>query len=887
VAARKRALTRGQRAIKFIETYCRIPEGKLVGQPMKLEKFQKDFILAVLDNKILTKRAILSMARKNGKGLALDTPIPTPHGWTTMGALRPGDRVFDETGASCTVKFVSPIHVGLKCWRLTFSDGTSIVADEQHRWLTTPRWRPWAASGRRPKTRLPEVVTTPQIADSVRVPRSDGGVEHNHSIGVAGALRTADVELPLDPYLLGCWLGDGSTYSARLTAGDQDVQFFRAAVGDALGSVATASQGRTAWTVGLTSGRGGVRATKIQAVLRRLGVLGDKHIPEQYLWAGTAQRRAMLQGLMDTDGTATPTGQSGAVSCSFANTNERIARGVLQLARSLGLKATLRTRDAKLEGRAVGLVHEVQFTAWREDAVFRLPRKLERLKPRPDRPTRSSTLKIVACEPVPSMPTVCIQVDSPSRLFLAGEGMTPTHNTALIAAILLVFLVGPEARRNSQIVSGAMSKDQAALVHSLAAKMVRLDARLSELVKIVPSGKRLIGLPLNVEYRAMAADAATGQGLSPRLAILDEVGQVRGPKSDFVEAIETAQGAYDDALLLAISTQAPNDGDLLSIWIDDALNGGDPAYVCHLYTTPIELELEDKKGWKLSNPGLGKFRSEVDLENQVKKAIRMPSAEAGVRNLLLNQRVEMRAPFVTKSVWEKNAGVIDQSLFEGGPIFLGIDLSSRVDLTAIVAVAKDDQDTFHVKVDCFTPEDGVKDRAHADRAPYDVWVKQGVLHTTPGGSVDPDYVAAWMLRTYGRCQIVAVAFDRWRMDTFELALKRIKDSDDPDLASLGALLPEDFFEERLVPFGQGTKDMSPALDTLEAELVNGRMRHGGHPVLQMCAANARVHKDAAGNRKFEKQKSSGRIDAMVALAMALGIAVSKKDLLAETFFEAW
>jgi phage terminase large subunit-like protein len=174
---------------------------------------------------------------------------------------------------------------------------------------------------------------------------------------------------------------------------------------------------------------------------------------------------------------------------------------------------------------------------------------------------------------------------------LAGEGMTPTHNTALIAAILLVFLVGPEARRNSQIVSGAMSKDQAALVHSLAAKMVRLDARLSELVKIVPSGKRLIGLPLNVEYRALAADAATGQGLSPRLAILDEVGQVRGPKSDFVEAIETAQGAYDDALLLAISTQAPNDGDLLSIWIDDALNGGDPAYVCHLYTTPIELEL--------------------------------------------------------------------------------------------------------------------------------------------------------------------------------------------------------------------------------------------------------------------------------------------------------
>ena len=145
--------------------------------------------------------------------------------------------------------------------------------------------------------------------------------------------------------------------------------------------------------------------------------------------------------------------------------------------------------------------------------------------------------------------------------------------TALIAAILLAFLVGPEAKRNSQIVSGAMSKDQAALVFALACKMVQLSPELSKVVKIVPSGKRLYGLPLNVEYRALAADATTGQGLSPRLAILDEVGQVRGPKSEFVEAIVTAQGAYDDALLVAISTQAPNDGDLLSIWIDDAQAG--------------------------------------------------------------------------------------------------------------------------------------------------------------------------------------------------------------------------------------------------------------------------------------------------------------------------
>jgi len=871
---RKAAPSRGDRAIAFIETYCLIPEGKLVGKPMLLEPFQRDFIRATLDNKVPTKKAILSMARKNGKGLALDTPIPTPTGWSTMGALRQGDELFDETGAVCRVDFVSPIHVGLKCWRLQFSDGTSIVADEQHRWLTTAR-RPVRAAGvKRSNTGQPAIVTTPEIAASVHIRRPDGRVEYNHGIAVAGPLDTPDVELPLDPYLLGCWLGDGQSDAARMTSGEQDSEHFRVAVGCAIGdSPVMRKSGDGTWSISMTAGRGGVRATKIQSVLRRMGVLGDKHIPEEYLWAGTRQRRALLQGLMDTDGTVGPTGRSAAIACSFTNMNRAISEGVLHLARSLGLKPMLHRRPAKYCGRVTGTAYEVRFTAYAEDAPFMLARKAERLRPRPPRPQRSRTLKIVACDPVPSVPTVCIQVDSPSRLFLAGHGMVPTHNTALIAALLLVFLVGPEAKRNSQIVSGAMSKDQAALVHSLASKMVRLSERLSELVKIVPSGKRLIGLPMNVEYRALAADAATGQGLSPRLAILDEVGQVRGPRNDFVEAITTAQGAYDDALLLAISTQSPNDGDLLSIWIDDALAGHDPGNVCHLYAAPEDCDLDDKAAWKASNPALGKFRSEIDLSTQAENAKRMPSAEAGFRNLCLNQRIEVHAPFVTKSVWDANSGAADFEVFRNGPVYIGVDLSARVDLTAIVGVARAADSTWHVRTDCFTPQDGVRERAKRDRAPYDLWVDQGLLHAVPGASVDPDYVARWLLEAYKGCDIQVVAYDRWRIDEFKLALAR-QDADDS-------------FLELMVPFGQGIKDMSPALDTLEAELVNSRVRHGKHPVLTMCAHNARVFRDGGGNRKFEKIKSSGRIDAMVALAMALGVAVSKQAEIGETFCEAW
>jgi phage terminase large subunit-like protein len=147
--------------------------------------------------------------------------------------------------------------------------------------------------------------------------------------------------------------------------------------------------------------------------------------------------------------------------------------------------------------------------------------------------------------------------------------------SALIAAILLAHIAGPEARTNSQIISGARSRDQASLVFKLAEKMVRLSPLLSQLIKVVPSQKSLIGLARNVEYKAISAEAGTAHGLSPVLAILDEVGQVRGPTDAFVEAIETAQGAHADPLLIAISTQAATDGDLFSVWLDDAQTAND------------------------------------------------------------------------------------------------------------------------------------------------------------------------------------------------------------------------------------------------------------------------------------------------------------------------
>lgn len=429
--------------------------------------------------------------------------------------------------------------------------------------------------------------------------------------------------------------------------------------------------------------------------------------------------------------------------------------------------------------------------------------------------------------------------------------------TALIAGIMLAHLVGPESKLNSQIISGARSREQAGQVYNYASKMVRLSPELSGIVRLIPSSKVMMGLPLNVEYRALSAEGSTAHGLSPILAILDEVGQVRGTQDDFIDAITTAQGAHETALLVAISTQAASDADLFSIWLDDAEQSKDPRIVSHVYAAEKGADVLDKKAWKAANPALGIFRSLDDLAEQAKQAARMPSAENTFRNLCLNQRVSTVSPFISIDVWKSCGGkVLD---FGSAPVWAGLDLSARTDLTALVIIGKI-AGVWHVVPHFWTPEDGLIDRAKRDRAPYDVWARQGYLHTTPGKTVDYEYVAQDIGAILENLNVQNISYDRWHIALLQKEFDRA-----------GITLP-------LIEHGQGYKDMSPALGTLEAELLNGRVAHGMHPVLTMCAANAVVVKDPAGNRKLDKHKATGRIDGMVALAMAFGVVTTEVDL---------
>ena len=422
--------------------------------------------------------------------------------------------------------------------------------------------------------------------------------------------------------------------------------------------------------------------------------------------------------------------------------------------------------------------------------------------------------------------------------------------TTISAFLLLLHLCGPESRPNSQLVSTALSRDQAAILFALAAKIVRLSPTLNDVVGIRDNAKQLYCTARGTLYKALSSDASTNFGSSPVFAVHDELGQVIGPRSPLYEAVETGAGAHENPLSVIISTQAPTDADLLSILIDDALDGGDERVTVSLYTAPLDDDPFCEESIKKANPAYGDFLNADEVMKSARDAKRMPSRESSYRNLILNQRVDANSPFVSRSVWLScNTAPTELK----GPIYGGLDLSARTDLTALILLHWEGE-CWQVHPYFWTPENGLRERAKRDRVPYDQWVKEGYLLTTPGSTIDYEYIAESVRDIVGLEHVAAVAYDRWRIDLMKKELDRI-----------GLDLP-------LVPHGQGYKDMSPALDSLESELLNARLCHGGHPVLTMCAANAVVQMDPSGNRKLAKDKSSGRIDGMVALAMAVSAA---------------
>jgi len=442
--------------------------------------------------------------------------------------------------------------------------------------------------------------------------------------------------------------------------------------------------------------------------------------------------------------------------------------------------------------------------------------------------------------------------------------------TMLTSCLALVHLWGPEKTINSECYVCANDREQASILFRYCAQIVRADPELMASIKIVDSTKTMIAYDTGSVFRAVSAEAGTKFGFNPVFVAFDELAQARN--RDLYDAFDTSFGARSEPLFIVISTQSNDPQHPLSTLIDDGLSGRDPSIVCHLKCVPEDAEdiFDNPKTWKLANPALGKFRSLPEMKTAAKRAQRMPSFEAAFRNLYCNQRCQAESPFIPRAEWQACQG--DATIEPGSRIYLGLDLSGKTDLTALIGVSDGPQD--RVISWFWKPGETLLDHQKRDRVPYSVWKKQGLIKTTPGRAIQYGFIAEELAHIGQDYSIVGMAFDRYRIDDLMVAMSAIGLDcyvDGKDTARSGAI--------RLVPWGQGYASMTQAVEAVEVSILERKFIHDGNPVLTWNFSNTMTITDPAGNRKLDKSKTRFRIDGAVACAMAIGL--KSRDMSAE------
>jgi len=438
--------------------------------------------------------------------------------------------------------------------------------------------------------------------------------------------------------------------------------------------------------------------------------------------------------------------------------------------------------------------------------------------------------------------------------------------TGLIVGIVMAHLVGPEAEDRGEIASAANDKDQAGLVFDELVAIIDAVPWLAAITN-VQSFKKTIEVTGNPPggkgrgstYEALSSDAKTKHGMSPSLWIYDELAQ--SAKRELFDTLQTSQGGRAEPLGIVISTQSPKADHPMSELVDygEQVAAGivdDPTFVGKVYASPEGCDLLDEAAWAASNPALGTFRDATDLRTLALRATRLPSFESAFRNLYLNQRVDAVERAIASNDWDACNGLVELDDLIGLPCYGALDLGSVSDLTAFTLFWPDVHASWTWQ---WVPKVRIRERVEKDRVPYDVWVRDGNIIATPGRARDDTAIIRKLVEVCGRFDVREIGYDRWRIEDLK---KKLEDEGVTDIP--------------LVEHGQGFKDMAPAWDAFETELLEAQLQHGGNPVMRWQASNCVVQKDEAGNRKPDKRRSNDKIDGIVTLVMAIGLAARAK-----------
>lgn len=431
--------------------------------------------------------------------------------------------------------------------------------------------------------------------------------------------------------------------------------------------------------------------------------------------------------------------------------------------------------------------------------------------------------------------------------------MLPRKNgkTELAAALAIYFLLF-DNEMGAEVYSAAADKDQAALVFNVAAQMIRNDPELDAQVEIIDSQKRIVHRKSGSFYRAISAEAYSKHGFNASVVIYDELHAA--PDRELWDVLSTSQGARAQPLMIAITTAGYDRHSILWELYTHARKVAetpslDPTFLPILYEMPDGSDWTDEREWHKCNPALGDFRSLEEMRTMAARAKEIPAQENTFRRLYLNQWTEQASRWISLASWDACGQPLDRASLRGRRCYIGMDLSTTKDLTAIVAVFPDD-DGFDVLAQFFVPKESIMDRVKRDRVPYDQWEREGHLIATPGNVVDYEAIRKTLNEWGAEFDVREIAFDPWNATDLVTRLQE-----------------QDGFT--CVQMRQGFGSLSAPTKSLEKAVLSKSIRHNGHPVLRWNIGNISIESDPAGNLKLSKKTSTERIDGAAALVNAV------------------
>ncbi len=830
---------KADRAVRFIEN-LKHTKGKWAGQPFWLFNWQERIVRDIFgvvneQGKRQFRTAFVEIGKKNGKQLALDTPIPTPEGFTNIGDLKVGDTVFDNVGIPCHVVAKSDVDDTEQAYKITFKDGSSIIAGARHLWNCE-----YIYGKRKSVEWTTEEIYSRTMAHRQRFKdRPEALRDSLIRIPVCKPLQTNKVNLPLDPYTYGYWLGNGNPTKPELAIKSEDVD-------EVISNIPYKVCNRHPQICG---GSEILEYKELKNILVKN--FREKRIRPEYLRASEKQRWALFQGLMDSDG-CIETRRAQSVYCS---TLEDLAITVRELLWSLGIKNAMTTEPFKRNNQPTDeTLYVIRFTTFSDQKTAKLQRKIARQRVR-KRDTRSNYHYILDIEALDyPVKMQCIQVDSPSHQYLAGKSMIPTHNSELAAAVAL-YLLYADNEASAEVYGAAADRQQASIVFDVGKQMIEMTPALMKRSKIMGATKRIVNYANAGFYQVLSAESYTKHGLNVSGLVLDELHAQ--PNRKLYDVLTKGSGDAREQPLYFLITTTGTDRESICYEIHqkalDILAGRkiDPTFYPVVYGLSDDDDWHDEKNWYKANPSLGQTISIERVRDAYREALENPAEENVFKQLRLNMWVSSLTRFIPEHIFDLGNTPINVNELQGRDCYGGLDLSSTNDITAFVLVfpPRYEDEKYIVLPFFWVPEDTIPLRVRRASVPYDVWKQQGYLKATAGNVIHYGFIEQFIKDISMKYHILEIAADPW------------------NATMLTQRLTDDGFT--VVEFRQGYASMSPPTKEFYKLLMEGKIQHGGNPILRWMAGNVVVDTDPAGNIKCTKARSPEKIDGIIATIMAL------------------